>query len=121
MVLVIGDKQNYKQMNIVATVAMPLYNMGKIAELALEGLCNQVTDYKWELIVCEEQNDQMLGWEKILDVMIYEGQPVVIDVNNIVGGGLIHAESGTQVSDDMDETFFDFIRSRCPNLSSFFL
>ena len=65
MVLVIGDKQNYKQMNIVATVAMPLYNMGKIAELALEGLCNQVTDYKWELIVCEEQNDQMLGWEKI--------------------------------------------------------
>jgi|GEM_PF-5060435 len=99
-------------MKIHATVAMPLYNMGKIAELALEGLCNQVTDYKWELIVCEEQNDQMLGWEKILDVMIYEGQPVVIDVNNVVGGGHINAESGTQVSDDMDETFFDFIRGR---------
>lgn len=52
-------------MNIAATVAMPLYNMGKIAELALEGLCNQETGYKWELVVCEEQNENMLGVEKL--------------------------------------------------------
>jgi len=54
-------------MRIDATVAMPLYNMGKIAELALEGLCKQETDYKWELIVCEEQNEQMMGYDKLWD------------------------------------------------------
>lgn len=47
-----------------------------------------------------------------LDVMILDGKPVVIDVNNIVGGGHINAESGTQVSDDMDNTFLGFVRSR---------
>lgn len=44
-----------------ATVAMPLFNMGQIATLALEGLCNQKTDYLWELVVCEEVNDKCLG------------------------------------------------------------
>ena len=47
-----------------------------------------------------------------LDVMIDNETPVVIDVNNIVGGGHIHAESGTTVSDEMDQTFFDFVRDR---------
>lgn len=47
------------------TVAMPLYNMGQIATLALEGLCNQKTQYPWELIVCEEQNESSLGIEKL--------------------------------------------------------
>lgn len=53
-------------MKIRATVSIPLYNMGNIAELAIEGLCNQETGYKWELIVCEEQNEQMLGYDKLL-------------------------------------------------------
>jgi hypothetical protein len=52
-----------------------------------------------------------------LDIMIYEGEPVVIDVNNIVGGGFIHAETGTEISDLMDQTFFDFIRDRVSRFS----
>lgn len=81
---------------------------------------------KQDLFTPEQERDLVQKCQKFgvdfaeLDVMIYEGQPVVIDVNNVVGGGHINAESGTQVSDDMDETFFDFIRSRCPNLSSLF-
>ena len=43
------------------TVGMPLYNMGQIATIALESLCNQKTNYNWELIVCEEQNEDRLG------------------------------------------------------------
>jgi hypothetical protein len=52
-----------ENVNIVATVGMPLYNMGVIAELALEGLANQKTQYKWELIVCEENTEEKLGNE----------------------------------------------------------
>ena len=52
---------------IFATIAMPLYNMGQIATLAIEGLCNQKTSYKWELIVCEEKNEKSLGEEKLLE------------------------------------------------------
>jgi len=48
------------------TVAMPLYNMGQIATLALEGLCNQKTKCYWELLVCEEDNEKALGLEKLM-------------------------------------------------------
>jgi len=71
-----------------------------------------------ELFTPEQENDLMQKCKIFgvdfaeLDVMINDGIPVVIDVNNIVGGGHINAESGTQVSDDMDQTFFDFIRGR---------
>ena len=51
---------------IDVTVAMPLFNMGQIATLALEGLCQQKTNCNWELIICEEQTDNMLSKE-ILD------------------------------------------------------
>jgi len=54
-----------ENVNIVATVGMPLYNMGVIAELALEGLANQKTQYKWELIVCEEDTSEKLGLDTI--------------------------------------------------------
>lgn len=47
---------------IELSVALPLYNSGKIAWLALESLCNQKNiDFDWELVVCEEQNENMLG------------------------------------------------------------
>jgi len=47
---------------IELSVALPLYNSGKIAWLALESLCNQKEiDFEWELIVCEEQHKNMLG------------------------------------------------------------
>ena len=42
------------------TVAMPVYNARDIIWLALESLCNQVTEYKWELIVAEEKHDKMI-------------------------------------------------------------
>jgi hypothetical protein len=51
---------------LFATVALPLYNMGQIVELTLEGLSKQKTSYKWELIVCEENNGNHYGHEKLL-------------------------------------------------------
>lgn len=54
------------------TVALPLYNMGKIVELALHGLTNQVTSHPWELVICEETFgdhyglDKFMSWEKEL-------------------------------------------------------
>jgi glycosyltransferase involved in cell wall biosynthesis len=50
---------------IYATVAVPLYNMGNIAGLCFAGLMAQHTRYRWELIVCEEQNDDMFGEERL--------------------------------------------------------
>lgn len=44
------------------TVAMPCYNGKKIGWLSMESLCRQEKiDFKWELIVCEEIHDNMLG------------------------------------------------------------
>jgi hypothetical protein len=50
----------------MVTVALPLFNSGRIAWLALESLCRQVNAPQWELRVCEEQNDLMLGEDGVL-------------------------------------------------------
>ena len=50
-----------KQDNIRATIAMPLYKAKEIVWLALESLCNQVTDEDWELVIAEEQFDDFAG------------------------------------------------------------
>jgi hypothetical protein len=44
-------------MNPIATVALPLWNMGGIAWLAIESLCRQKTEYPWELIILQESAD----------------------------------------------------------------
>lgn len=36
------------------TLALPTYNSNRILWLQLESLCNQKTEYPWELILCEE-------------------------------------------------------------------
>jgi glycosyltransferase involved in cell wall biosynthesis len=52
---------------IELSVALPLYNSGKIVWLALESLINQKNiDFEWELVVCEEQNEKMLGGLKLM-------------------------------------------------------
>ena len=43
------------------TVGLPVYNSNQIAWLAMEGLCNQKTNYTWELIICEEQHKNQCG------------------------------------------------------------
>lgn len=48
------------------SVAMPLYNMGKIANLAFESLCNQRTKYSWELLICEEDSENSFGYNNII-------------------------------------------------------
>ena len=49
-------------LNIEMTVAMPCYRANKIAWLALESLCRQKDiDFEWELIICEEEHEQMIG------------------------------------------------------------
>ena len=51
---------------IKVTVALPTWENKNIIWLQLESLCKQETQYKWELIVCEEQTSNMAGQEMIL-------------------------------------------------------
>jgi hypothetical protein len=46
------------------TVALPLFEMPIIAHLAIESLCNQKTECKWELIVMEEKKGEF-GLQKL--------------------------------------------------------
>lgn len=45
------------------TVGLPVYNANKIAWLAVESLCNQVTTRAWELVICEEKHINQCGEE----------------------------------------------------------
>lgn len=48
--------------NIEMSVALPCFHADKIVWLALESLCRQKNiDFEWELIVCEEEHEQMIG------------------------------------------------------------
>ncbi len=46
---------------IKGTVALPVWNSKDIAWLCMESLCNQIVDFKWELLVFEEKHDRQLG------------------------------------------------------------
>lgn len=47
---------------IQLSVALPIWRSKNIAWLALESLANQdIPDFNWELVVCEEKHDQQLG------------------------------------------------------------
>lgn len=46
---------------IDVTIALPTWESKNIIWLQLESLCNQVTKFTWELIVCEEQTKNRLG------------------------------------------------------------
>jgi len=48
------------------SVAMPLYNMGKIVELAIHGLVNQIASPYWELLICEEDNKLSYGKSRVM-------------------------------------------------------
>ena len=58
------DVEDSKQIEV--TVALPTWENKDIIWLQLESLCKQETQYKWELIVCEEQTPNMAGEEMIL-------------------------------------------------------
>lgn len=45
------------------TAALPTFNNSKIIWIQLTALCNQVNAPEWELIVCEEPSENMLGIE----------------------------------------------------------
>jgi len=45
---------------IKLTVALPVWN-SKIAWLAMESLCNQETDFDWELLIAEDNSPNFLG------------------------------------------------------------
>lgn len=52
---------------IELTVALPVWNSKKIVWLALESLCRQRDiSFNWELIVCEEQDENGFGVENYL-------------------------------------------------------
>ncbi len=68
--------------NIKQTVALPCYNASSIGWLALEGLCRQnPTPYDWELIVCEEPHEKMLG---ALFFLSYTNRLVAAGCNRLV-------------------------------------
>ena len=48
-----------KENKIDVTVALPTWENKDIIWLQLESLCKQETQYKWELVVCEEQTENM--------------------------------------------------------------
>jgi hypothetical protein len=53
---------------IQLTVALPLFNAQHIAFLAMESLCNQKgINFKWELVIAEENNIGRLGDRSILE------------------------------------------------------
>jgi len=58
------DVEDSKQIEV--TVALPTWENKDIIWLQLESLCKQETQYKWELIVCEEQTPNMAGEEMII-------------------------------------------------------
>ena len=61
---ILGDKKNHK---ISLSVILPLFRAKNIAWVALESLTRQVDiDFKWELIVIEEQFENPFGLEEIL-------------------------------------------------------
>ena len=55
-----------KENSIDVTVALPTWENKNIIWLQLESLCRQETKYKWELVVCEEQSENMAGEDMIL-------------------------------------------------------
>ncbi len=68
--------------NIKQTVALPCYNAKNIGWIAVESLCRQdPTPYDWELIVCEEPHDKMLGADFFLS---YANRLVAAGCNRIV-------------------------------------
>ena len=58
------DVKDSRQIKV--TVALPTWENKNIIWLQLESLCRQETQYKWELVVCEEQTPNMAGEEMIL-------------------------------------------------------
>ena len=55
---------NKLESNIELTVALPCYNGKRIGWLCLESLCNQQqVSFDWELVICEEKHEGMLGAE----------------------------------------------------------
>lgn len=51
--------------DVKLTVANPLWNASPIYWLCLEGLCNQKTDYDWELVIIECPSEKWCGEEYI--------------------------------------------------------
>ena len=47
-----------------------------------------------------------------LDIMLDNGNPIIVDVNNCVGGGFVHGLTGTDIHQTIDDTFIDFIKQR---------
>lgn len=54
--------ENTDNKSIELSIGIPCYNGKKIGWLCMEGLCNQAdVDFGWEIIICEENHDNMLG------------------------------------------------------------
>ena len=47
-----------------------------------------------------------------IDIMMDEGIPIIVDVNNCVGGGFVWGLTGTDIHKKIDNTFITFIKQR---------
>src|SRR3972149_2926809 len=53
-------------MNKSISVGLPLFDARRIGWLALESLCNQVSKYKWELLIMEEEGEEAMGESEVM-------------------------------------------------------
>ncbi len=68
--------------NIRQTVALPCYGAKNIGWLSVESFCREnPTPYDWELIVCEEPHDKMLGADFFYK---YTNRLVAVGCNRII-------------------------------------
>ena len=62
--------QMFGETMIELSVGMPLFNSGKIAWLALEGLCRQQdVTFEWELLIAEELRENPFGIDRIREYL----------------------------------------------------
>lgn len=53
-----------------------------------------------------------------IDAMVDKGKLIIIDVNNVVGGGFVWGLTGTQLHKDIDYTFIKFLEKRINDKTS---
>lgn len=89
----------------------------KTTPFASQYVKHEIVD-KRSLFTLEQERDLVSRCNKFgvdfagLDLMIYNGKPYVIDVNNIIGGGLVLGLTGTEVERKVHEFYAKYLYSK---------
>ena len=93
--------KNYKSRPFASARALPLVEVPKETIFTAEQ----------ELDFVRKCNKFGVDFAEI-DIVMDNGVPIVVDVNNVVGGGHDPGLTGTEICDLTDETFITFIKRR---------